>query len=189
LLVWDPLDQRTITSGRQLFGNYTFQIFWRNGYEALRALDDDGDGQLTGFELLGLSVWFDRNGDGCSARDEVSSVFDLGIRALAVCATTTDGPHPMNPGAVTFRDGRILPTWDWIAEPGRRLGSGEFIRRIPRLKSRLRSALRHSLEAIQQIGQELLLARDHPDQFPNVRAALRVVDGLQKRFVALHEQQ
>lgn len=117
LLVWDPLDERTITSGRQLFGGYTFQIFRATGYDALRALDDDGDGELAGFELLGLSVWFDRNGDGCSARDEVAPVFDFGIRALAVAATARDGPHPMNPRGVAFRDGRTLPTWDWIAEP------------------------------------------------------------------------
>lgn len=117
LLVWDPLDQRTVTSGRQLFGNYTFRIFWRTGYDALRTLDDDGNGQLTGFELLGLSVWFDRNGDGCSARDEVTSVFDLGICALAVEPTACDGPHPTNSLGVTLRDGRQFPTWDWIVEP------------------------------------------------------------------------
>lgn len=117
LLVWDPLDQRTITSGRQLFGSYSFQIFWGTGYDALRALDDDADGQLAASELLGLSVWFDRNGDGNSSRDEVTPIFDLGIRALATRATASEGPHPTNPHGVTFRDGRTLPTWDWIASP------------------------------------------------------------------------
>ena len=117
LLVWDPQDRRAITSGRQLFGNYTFQIFWRTGYDALRALDDDGDGQLTGAELDGLALWFDRNGDARSTRGEVAPLATFGIRALAVDAPTFDGAHPMNPAGVTFTDGRRLPTWDWIAEP------------------------------------------------------------------------
>ncbi len=44
LLVWDPEDRRDIRSGRQLFGNYTFQIFWPTGFDALAALDDNADG-------------------------------------------------------------------------------------------------------------------------------------------------
>ena len=119
LLVWDPQDRRAIASGRQLFGNYTFQIFWRTGYDALRALDDDGDGQLTGAELAGLALWFDRDGDARSTREEVAPLATFGIRALAVDAPAFDGPHPMNPAGVTFTDGRALPTWDWIAEPVR----------------------------------------------------------------------
>jgi hypothetical protein len=117
LLVWDPQDRRTITSGRQLFGSYTFQLFWSTGYDALRALDDDADGQLTDTELDGLSLWFDRNGDARSTRDEVSPLAALGIRALAVEAPAFDGPHPTNLRGVTFADGRTLPTWDWIANP------------------------------------------------------------------------
>lgn len=117
LLVWDPGDRRAITSGRQLFGSYTFQIFWRNGYDVLRLLDDDGDGQLSAAELEGISVWFDRNGDARSQSDEVASATSLGIRALSVSATAADERHPMNPSGVTFSDGRVLPTWDWIAEP------------------------------------------------------------------------
>ena len=119
LLVWDPQDRRTITSGRQLFGSYTFQLIWATGYDALRALDDNADGQLTGAELDGLSLWFDRNGDARSTRDEVSPLATLGIRALAVEAPAFDGPHPTNPRGVTFEDGRTLSTWDWIAAPVR----------------------------------------------------------------------
>jgi len=39
---------RPITSALQLFGNVTFWLFWENGYQALRSLDDDGDGRLRG---------------------------------------------------------------------------------------------------------------------------------------------
>ena len=119
LLVWDPHDRRQITSGRQLFGNYTFQIFWENGYAALRALDDNGDRSLTEIELDGISIWFDRDGDARSSDDEVAPVTHFGITALAVDATDFEGPHPMNRAGVGFRDGRTLPSWDWIAEPAR----------------------------------------------------------------------
>jgi len=116
LLVWDPDDERTITSGRQLFGGYTFRIPWRTGYDALRSLDDDADGELRGSELAGIGVWFDRNSDGRSERSEVAPAESLGIRALSVTATASDGKHPSNPRGVKFQDGRQLPTWDWMAE-------------------------------------------------------------------------
>jgi hypothetical protein len=119
LLVWDPQDRRAITSGRQLFGSYTFQLFWATGYDALRALDDNADGQLTGAELEGLSLWFDRDGDAHSTLDEVSPLATFGIRSLAVDAPAFDGPHPTNPRGVIFTDGRTLPTWDWVATPAR----------------------------------------------------------------------
>ncbi|MEO8352082.1 MAG: hypothetical protein ABI680_10140 [Chthoniobacteraceae bacterium] len=117
LLVWDPEDQRDIRSGRQLFGSYTFQIFWPTGYDALAALDDNADGQLTGSELDGIGVWFDRNGDAVSSRDEVTPIKELGIRALATKTTGRDGSHPTNPHGVTNRDGRTTPSWDWITTP------------------------------------------------------------------------
>jgi hypothetical protein len=117
LLVWDPLDRREIRSGRQFFGHYTFRIFRENGYDALAALDDDGDGKLSGAELIGIAVWFDRNGDGVSAKDEVAPVQELGIEALECRATTLDERHPMNPRGVRFFGGRELPTWDWMPQP------------------------------------------------------------------------
>ncbi|HET6407353.1 MAG TPA: hypothetical protein VFG14_05685, partial [Chthoniobacteraceae bacterium] len=114
LLVWDPLDRREIKSGRQLFGHYTFRIFRENGYDALASLDDNGDSMLAGVELDGLSVWFDRNSDGTSTRDEVTPVHDLGIDRLDCRATARDDRHPTNPRGVSFTDGRELPTWDWF---------------------------------------------------------------------------
>lgn len=117
LLVWDPLDRREIRSGRQLFGHYTFRIFRGNGYEALAALDDNGDGKLSGLELDGIAVWFDRNSDGVSSRDEVTPARELGVQALECRATQHDERHPMNPRGVRFSDGRELPTWDWMPRP------------------------------------------------------------------------
>ena len=118
-LVWDPLESGCIESARQMFGSYTFQIFRRTGYDALAALDDNADGQLSGPELAGLSVWFDRDGDGRSTAGEVIPLRALGVESIAVTATTRDGIHPANPHGLTLRDGRTLPTWDWIVEPVR----------------------------------------------------------------------
>lgn len=117
LLVWDPLDQREIWSGRQLFGHYTFRIFRDNGYDALAALDDNADGKLSGTELGGIAVWFDRNGDGVSTKDEVTPVYELGIQSLECRATGHDEEHLVNPRGVRFFDGRELPTWDWMPKP------------------------------------------------------------------------
>ncbi|MCC5788839.1 MAG: hypothetical protein JJT75_04335 [Opitutales bacterium] len=117
LLVWDPEGEGVVNSGRQLFGNVTWWMFWGDGYEALSMLDADGSGWLRGEELNGLAVWFDRSGDGVSRPGEVVSVQDLGIEAIAVEATTQDAGMPMAERGVKFEDGRVLPTWDWIAEP------------------------------------------------------------------------
>ncbi len=116
-LVWDPAETGRIRSARQMFGSYTFQIFRRTGYDALAALDDDGSGALTGTELAGLSVWFDRDSDGRSAPAEVMPLRDLGVVSIAVTAESRDDIHPTNPRGLTLRDGRTLPTWDWIVEP------------------------------------------------------------------------
>src|SRR5947207_743214 len=78
-LVFDPDGSGRITSGLQMFGNVTFWIFWRDGYDALSALDDNGDGVLSGRELRGLALWQDRNGNGVSEPGEVRPVADFGI--------------------------------------------------------------------------------------------------------------
>jgi hypothetical protein len=117
LLVWDPARTGRIHSARQLFGGYTFEIFRANGYDALAALDDNGDGVLSGEELDGISVWFNRNSDGVATRDEVIPLRDLGIMSIAVTMDGHDGIHPTNERGVTMRDGRTLRTWDWIATP------------------------------------------------------------------------
>lgn len=116
-LVWDPSASSRIASARQLFGSYTFEIFRETGYDALAALDDDRDGQLTGAELAGVRVWFDRNSDGVSTAAEVVSLDALGITAISTSACAKDGIHPMNPTGITLGDRRTLPTWDWIAAP------------------------------------------------------------------------
>lgn len=126
LLVWDPERRGIVASGRQLFGNFTFQLIWRDGYTALAALDDNGDGELTADELKGIRLWFDINGDGRSSPDEVHDLAEYGIVGLAVRATGQDGFSPTNARGVRFADGRVLPTWDWTTEPAKPSVSGRF---------------------------------------------------------------
>lgn len=117
ILVWDPQHTGRVTSGRQLFGSVTWWIFWNNGYQAMAALDNNGDGQLTGQELAGIRVWFDRNGNGKADPGEVVSLQSLHITALATHPATHIGKSLANPRGITFADGRTLPTWDWVARP------------------------------------------------------------------------
>jgi len=119
-LVWDPESRGIIISARQLFGSYTFEIFRRDGFEALAALDDNGDGQLTGDELRGIRVWINASGNGQSEPCEVHDLCEFGITSIAVRATSHDGPHPANLHGIALRDGGTLPMWDWIAKPARR---------------------------------------------------------------------
>lgn len=117
ILVWDPAHEGKITSGRQLFGSVSWWVFFDNGYQALAALDDNHDGQLSGDELKGIAVWIDRNGNGVSDPGEVLPVEKLGVRSISVQTTGTHDGCPSNRQGIEMRDGRILPTYDWIAQP------------------------------------------------------------------------
>jgi hypothetical protein len=117
LLVWDPKRTGVITSGRQLFGTVSWWIFWENGYAALTALDDNHDGWLTGRELDGLALWFDRNQNGRSDPGEVIPIAELGIDAIHVKADGREGVAWKSSKGIRLRDGSFLPTWDWVAQP------------------------------------------------------------------------
>lgn len=117
LLVWDSSASGNITSGRQLFGSVTWWMFFRNGYEALDALDDNADGSLSGRELRGIAAWFDRNSNGQSDPGEVVSLASLGIASISVQVTGQDGRSPMNHAGLTLTSGQTLPTYDWVASP------------------------------------------------------------------------
>ncbi len=117
ILVWDPSGVGAITSGRQLLGSVSWWLFFRDGYRALDALDDNRDGELTGLELRGLSLWFDGDSDGVSDPGEVAPVERFGIAALSTRVTGKDGRSPMNATGLRLTDGRVLPTYDWVVEP------------------------------------------------------------------------
>ncbi len=113
-LVFDAERTGCVESALQMFGNVTFWIFWPNGYEALSALDDNGDGVLSGAELRGLAIWNDRNSDGVSDPGEVIPVEELGIEVIS-CSNQIDanGMH-WNPAGVIMSNGTIRASYDWV---------------------------------------------------------------------------
>jgi len=113
-LVHDPADRGEVSSGLQLFGGVTFWIFWRDGYDALGALDDNADGEIMGDELDGLALWRDANGNGRSESDEVRSVRDAGIVSLSTHSERHPSEIPYSPTGVTWVSGEVRPTYDWI---------------------------------------------------------------------------
>ena len=115
-LVFDADGRGQITSGLQMFGNVTFWIFWRNGYEALRSLDDDNDNVIRGSEMRGLALWHDSNGNGASDPGEVRTASEWNISALSCEHEIHLSGVSWSPQGVTFSDGRTRPTYDWIAE-------------------------------------------------------------------------
>lgn len=115
ILVWDPDRSGRIASGRQLFGSVSWWVFFDHGYDALDALDDDRDGQLSGDEARGLSLWFDRDGNGVSDRGEVIPLARLGVEAISCRAPDRDGSTLANRSGARLSDGRAVATYDWIA--------------------------------------------------------------------------
>ena len=101
-----------ITSGHQLFGNVTFHNFWRDGYEALASLDDDGDGWLTSDELTGIAVWHDKDRNGLSAPSELLTLDELDIIAIAAGPANDE---LFNPVGIRYRNGESGPSFDWIS--------------------------------------------------------------------------
>jgi hypothetical protein len=75
-------------------------------------MDRNRDGELTGAELAGLSLWRDENGNGVSDPGEVLPANVHGIAALSVRSGATR-PRPMTPDGVRFDDGRTRPLYDW----------------------------------------------------------------------------
>lgn len=89
-------------------------MFYSNGYRALDALDDDRNGRLEDSELIGISVWIDRDSDGYSDPGEVTPAKQFGIKWIATDWTMRVGESPANLQGLGFHDGRIVPTFDWI---------------------------------------------------------------------------
>lgn len=112
-LVWDPEWRGEIRSGFDMIGQRTWSAFWSDGFEALRALDENHDGELTGSELGGLSLWRDENGNGVSEPGEVLPANVHGIAALSVRGRPTGPGLTTAAHGVRFEDGRTRPLYDW----------------------------------------------------------------------------
>ncbi|MBD3265538.1 hypothetical protein GF373_02615 [bacterium] len=117
ILVWDPEQEGTITSGKQLFGSVTWWMFWRNGYDAMDALDDNRDGWLSGDdEPRGLAVWRDANQNGRSEAGEVTPIGRTAIQAIATRAEYNQENQIGHSAGLKLKSGAILPTFDWVPE-------------------------------------------------------------------------
>jgi hypothetical protein len=112
-LVWDPGNKQKIVSGFQLFGSVTWLTLWDNGYLALAALDDNGDGRIAGAELNGLSLWRDANGNGVSDKGEVKPVDRWKIVSLGYRHKRKGKDAWLSEAGVTFENGETRPTYDW----------------------------------------------------------------------------
>jgi tetratricopeptide (TPR) repeat protein len=115
-LVHDADDRGAITSALQWFGNVSFWLFWSNGYEPMRALDDDADGELSGAELQHLAIWHDRNRNGISETGEVRPLAAHAIVALSCRYVDGDGARfaAISPQGARFSDGSTRPTYDVV---------------------------------------------------------------------------
>ncbi|MCK5904705.1 MAG: hypothetical protein KAG86_05420, partial [Gammaproteobacteria bacterium] len=93
----------TQMNGKRLFGDQGGQF--ANGYEQLALFDTNADGQLTGAELSGLSLWLD-NGDAIVQTGELQSLASHQIASISTkmamfnglmrsVATTTTGQSIM----------------------------------------------------------------------------------------------
>ncbi len=113
-LVWDPRHTGRIDSGFQMFGSVTWIAFWENGYLPLGALDDNGDGKISGDELNGLSLWRDTNANGISDPGEVKPLADYKVVALRYAYERAGDDMWIAKDGVEFADGAVRPTYDWL---------------------------------------------------------------------------
>jgi hypothetical protein len=88
-LAYDRNGNGRIDDGGELFGSATELpggVFATNGFEALRALDDDGDGVITSHDraFSSLVLWTDRDLDRSSAPSELVSLEGAGVRSISL---------------------------------------------------------------------------------------------------------
>ncbi len=102
-----------IGDGRELFGSMTVLPSGeraRNGFEALRALDEDGDGALTPHDTAfqRLLVWRDVDQDRRSEPDELVPAADAGVLAIRLddqaVPRCSGGDCEVERASFTFRD-------------------------------------------------------------------------------------
>ncbi|MFT3728072.1 MAG: hypothetical protein QM759_09635 [Terricaulis sp.] len=117
-LVWDPHWGGAVNSGVDLIGQHTWSSDWNDGFEALAALDVNNDGELTGAELGGLSLWHDENGDGVSEPGEVVPVNVHGIVAISVRGGQVRNGVGVARAGVRFDDGSTRPLYEWMPRQG-----------------------------------------------------------------------
>ena len=107
---WLALDKNNngvIDSGKELFGVDTVLQSGsnaRDGFEALRDLDSNLDGQINTSDSVysALKVWRDFNQDGISQSSELSTLSEMGIAAIHLENPTALIDHNQNGNQITF---------------------------------------------------------------------------------------
>lgn len=95
LLVRDLDGDGRILSGAELFGNHTVLAngsLAANGFEALRALDDNGNGHIDAADAgwSQLRLWRDGDGDGAVDPGELLDLGSMGVHSLSLSYTNSD---------------------------------------------------------------------------------------------------
>jgi Ca2+-binding RTX toxin-like protein len=93
ILVMDRNGNGVIDSGRELFGDETLLAngsLATNGYQALAALDSNGDHKISAQDtsFASLRVWQDANQDGVSQSGELRTLQQLGITSIGTWGDT-----------------------------------------------------------------------------------------------------
>ncbi|WP_230409287.1 calcium-binding protein [Zooshikella harenae] len=122
LLVWDKNNNGVVDSGAELFGNQTTLASGKKakqGYEALAEFDDNKDGVIDAQDAIysSLSVWQDKNENGLTDNDEITSLADVGIKSVSTAYKASDhidaeGNEHRQTSDVTWNDGRKTDSAD-----------------------------------------------------------------------------
>ena len=126
LLVRDLNGDGRISSGAELFGNFTplaNGALAANGFEALRGLDANGDRLVDGRDpgWSSLRIWVDRNADAITDNGELIAPSQLGVVAIPTTygqaqITDPEGNQHRQLGAYIRSDGSVRPLNDvWFS--------------------------------------------------------------------------
>ncbi|MCE4556546.1 calcium-binding protein [Roseateles cellulosilyticus] len=123
LLALDLNGDGRVNSGRELFGNYTWLdaqgSLASDGFQALARYDENGDGKVDMQDAIfgRLLLWQDKNLDGLSSADELSTLAERGVKSIHTAYETSnkvDGNdnERRQIGLYETTDGRLLQVHD-----------------------------------------------------------------------------
>lgn len=115
-LVYLNKETDKVENAHQLFGNASFNIKWKNGFEALKSLDNNNDGLISGIELDKLYLWNDKNSNGICDHGELQSVYAAGIESLSTNYISLSESNLQSTQGVKMKDGSHRNYYDWWAK-------------------------------------------------------------------------